>query len=66
MKSEGSSSGKYDSETQSDRSWESESERSWENEEESEDEDDALGKLNLLNSTVIQYFLEIYNFYLNI
>ena len=59
MKSEGSSNGTYDSETQSDISWESESERSWENEEESEDEDNALGKFNRLNKLVIQYLLDI-------
>jgi len=53
MKSEGSISVKYDSEAQSVRSWESESERSWENEEESEDEDDALGKLNSLNKRLL-------------
>ena len=58
MKSEGSNSVKYDSEAQSVRSWESESERSWENEEESEDEDDALGKLNSLKKLSIRYYVD--------
>ena len=51
MKSEGTNSIKYDSEAHSVRSWESESERSWE----SEDDDDALGNINYLDKTLIQY-----------